>query len=583
MNRAQFAITTDLQYQVKGLTSQVEAFQSGAKYQQMNADYRKLEREMLQERKQLLLELSRAHEQLRRNRNLWFQVFDDVEKDNRKQLLIRDRKIKELEERILEVERQRDAAQDKVTELRRECYAVKTELEEEKGRNLQLTAQINRDYENSSKPSSASLNHKKIANSREKTDRRPGGQPGHPGYKRRSQEPTERHHLSAPKEALEDPDFRKTKKVIAKQMVNLHISLDVIEYCADVYYNSKTGERVHAAFPEGFVNDVNYGGTVKALLFLLTNQCNTSIDNALRFLSDITEGKLKLSKGMVSGLGREFSARTKGQRKKTFADLLLSPVLHTDCTNACVNGKSAYVYVCASPDGKVQFYARDKKGHQGVEGTPVETYQGTLIHDHDVTFYHYGTAHQECLAHILRYLKDSMENEQDRTWNKSMYELLREMIHYRKSLSGECEPDPAKVTEFEDQYRDLIRKAREEYEYIPANEYYKDGYNLLRRMDEYMVSHLLFLHDQKIPYTNNLSERLLRSYKRKQRQAVTLRSAASLDYICQSLGWLMMKREEQEKNLFISVAETFDQGIARDSDVDSIEPQAQSCKLATEQ
>ena len=40
-------------------------------------------------------------------------------------------------------------------------------------------AQINRDYENSSIPSSKAVRRKKITNNREKTGRRPGGQPGH--------------------------------------------------------------------------------------------------------------------------------------------------------------------------------------------------------------------------------------------------------------------------------------------------------------------------------------------------------------------------------------------------------------------
>lgn len=51
------------------------------------------------------------------------------------------------------------------------------------------------------------------------------------------------------------------------------------------------------------------------------------------------------------------------------------------------------------------------KGHEGVKGTVAEDYQGILVHDHDITFYSYGTEHQECLAHVLRYLKDSMDNE----------------------------------------------------------------------------------------------------------------------------------------------------------------------------
>lgn len=192
--------------------------------------------------------------------------------------------------------------------------------------------------------------------------------------------------------------------------------LDVAEYRADVYYNSRTGERIHAAFPDGIKDDVNYGGSIKAFLFLLNNDCCTSIDKSRKFLSDLTDGKLNISKGMINKLSREFAKKTERERKNLFSDLLLSPVMHTDCTNAKENGKNAYVYVCALPDGRAMYFARKKKGHEGVKGTPVEDYQGILVHDHDLTFYKYGTAHQECLAHILRYLKDSIDNEPDRTF-----------------------------------------------------------------------------------------------------------------------------------------------------------------------
>lgn len=70
--------------------------------------------------------------------------------------------------------------------------------------------------------------------------------------------------------------------------------------------------------------------------------------------------------------------------------MLLSPVMHTDCTTAKVNGKSASVFVCATPDGKVLYFGREKKGHEGVKGTPVEDYQGILVHDHETIFYRYG-------------------------------------------------------------------------------------------------------------------------------------------------------------------------------------------------
>ena len=92
-----------------------------------------------------------------------------------------EQELKKMEKRALDAEKQRDDALDKAKEIRLQYYETAAELEEERGKKLKLRAQINRDYENSSIPSSKSIKRKKIANSREKTGRKPGGQPGHPG------------------------------------------------------------------------------------------------------------------------------------------------------------------------------------------------------------------------------------------------------------------------------------------------------------------------------------------------------------------------------------------------------------------
>ncbi len=333
--------------------------------------------------------------------------------------------------------------------------------------------------------------------------------------------------------------------------------LDVTEYHADVYYNSQTGERIHAAFPGGVIDDVNYDGSIKAFLFLLNNDCCTSIDKSKKFLSDLTGGKLNISKGMVNKLSREFALKTEAERKSAYADMLLSPVMHTDCTNGRENGKGCQIYVCATTDGKALYFAREKKGHEGIKGTVTEDYQGILVHDHDRAFYHYGTDHQECLAHVLRYLKASMDNEPDRTWNKEMRSLVQEMIHFRNGIQPPGEPDPQKVSEFERRYREILETARKEYGDVPANDYYRDGYNLFLRMEKYMQNHLLFLHDSRVPATNNEAERLLRNYKRKQAQAVTFRSFENIDYLCQCMSMLVLMRLEEPANIFDRVSMIF--------------------------
>ncbi len=138
-----------------------------------------------------------------------------------------------------------------------------------------------------------------------------------------------------------------------------------------------------------------------------------------------------------------------------------------------------------------------------------------------------------------------------------MHALVQEMIHDRNSLPEDEECDAQKVRDFENRYREILTKAKEEYEYIPASDYYKDGYNLSLRMEKYMSSHLLFLHDRRIPATNNEAERLLRKYKRKQQQAVSFRSFESIEHLCECMSMLIMMRQNENTNLFARVSQIF--------------------------
>ena len=554
-----FEYTTVLEYRLKALERENSALKSGEKYIRIKKEHDKVVCHYERMLKNRDTEIAKLNQTIIRIRKNWFEVFEDLQKEHRREINRLHAVNKKLEHRALQAEQKCEELYDKKKELLHELYDVKIQLEDEKGKNLKLTAQINRDYENSSIPSSKSLHPKKIVNSREKTGKKPGCQPGHKGHGRKKQIPTVPTILLPPPEAvLTDSAFKKTNKTIIKQQIGIRMLVDVKEYHADVYYNSLTGEHLHAAFPDGVVDDVNYDGSIRAFLFLLNNDCNTSIDKSRKFLSDLTGGKLDISKGMISKLSKEFARKTEHERKSAYADMLLAPVMHTDCTNAKKNGESCYVYVCALPDGKALYFAREKKGHEGVKGTVSEDYQGILVHDHDITFYNYGTNHQECLAHVLRYLKDSISNEPDRVWNKEMHLLIQDMIHYRnKAVSSGKSPDSHKVSEFQKKYLEILEIAEREYENIPASEYYREGYNLSRRMKKYMQNHLLFLHDFRVPATNNEAERLLRNYKRKQTQAVTFRSFESIDYLCQCMSMLVLMRLEEPNNIFERVSRIF--------------------------
>ena len=261
---------------------------------------------------------------------------------------------------------------------------------------------------------------------------------------------------------------------------------------------------------------------------------------------------------MVSNLNKQFSVATEEQRKKWFVDLQRNPVVHLDFTNARCDGKNMEVAIVASPDGLTQYYGREQKGHNGIKGTPIENYQGIIVHDHDSTFYSYGSDHQECSTHMLRYLKDAMENEPDRKWAGKMRPLLQETIHYRNSVGENDDLEAEKVEDFEKRYCEIIEEAQNEYLDVPPGKYYKDGYNLYKRMDKFKHNHLLFLHDKRVPHNNNLCERQARKVKRKIKQVMTYRSFSSLEYYCDGLGVLVTLREKDPSNIYTNVSEIFD-------------------------
>ena len=344
-----FETISILQYRLKAADEKIAALESGDKYIQMETYYWGIIRGLEATIKNLKIELAKAHAETVTVRKNFLEVNEDLQKEHQKELSKSHTALKNMEKRALEAEKERDEACDLLKKERLEKYRIGAELEEEKGKNKKLTAQLNHDYENSSIPSSMSIKKRKISNSLEKTGRKPGAQPGHKGHGRKKQTPTKVVVLPVPEEVLNDPDFKKTKKTIIKQAVGIRLVLDVTEYHADVYYNPKTGERVHAAFPDGVVNDVNYDGSIKAFLLLLNNECCVSIDKARKFLSDLTDGELRISRGMVNSLSKEFAQKTVDERKELYNRIMASPVMHIDCTNARSNGKNAYVFVTATP------------------------------------------------------------------------------------------------------------------------------------------------------------------------------------------------------------------------------------------
>ena len=434
-----------------------------------------------------------------------------------------------------EARRQRDEAKKAAQEKREESYQLRSQIEELQERNDALTKRIRKDYTNSSIPSSMDPNHSTIHNSREPSGKKAGGQPGHAHHSRRELPADESHEVEIPEEYLDRERYRPTGRIIRKQMVYLRVIPYVIEYTAPELVDRKTRKKTHAPFPAGYTDEVNYDGSVKAFAFLLNQSCNVAIEKVRDFLAEISDGKLRISSGMICNLAGEFSRKTESERNELFTKHVAADLLHADFTFARKQGKQTAVMITATKDS-VLYQAREKKGNEGVKDTPLEVFNGTLVSDHEPAIIKHGSRRQECQSHIRRYIIGSMENEPDRSWNRKLHKWIRCAIAHWHTYKEQDEASwQRKSKKLIAQFLEIVESGMREYEYDPPTKYNKEGYNTCKRMKESPEEYILFLRDPSVPPTNNLAERYARKIKRKAHQVMSFRGDHGDEYCCDSL------------------------------------------------
>ena len=155
---------------LKVAQTRIKELESGERYIHLQELHQK--EYMAYERKlrRLTQDLAAAHRETIRVRNYWFQVLEDMQRELEQAKRKAEQELKKMEKRALDAEKQRDDALDKAKEIRLQYYETAAELEEERGKNLKLRAQINRDYENSAIPSSKSSNGKRSQTAGKKQD-----------------------------------------------------------------------------------------------------------------------------------------------------------------------------------------------------------------------------------------------------------------------------------------------------------------------------------------------------------------------------------------------------------------------------
>lgn len=411
-------------------------------------------------------------------------------------------------------------------------------------------ARLNRTPENSSKPPSSDPNRKKqekkrIANSREESGRKRGGQKGHQGHGRKRHRPDEYVDVTptGPCPCC-GGELEPYGKASERHVTEVYFVSHTKAYVGRKCRCGKCGEVVKQDWPADAPNEENWGVTVKAALAVLCGWLNASIDKAREFLREATHGDVDVSKGFVSRSMEEFSGDAKPLLEAMERAVRGSPVVGCDATFTRTNGKTSYVYVFHSPEAAV-FRGAAKKGIEPLAGSPISENgpEQAVCHDHDTSFYSKGAKvagrHSECNAHALRYLKGVCQNEPDRTWAHEM----RTVLGVAHDLAEECraegrEPGYDELRGIALAYLAALDLADAEYlrDGPFEGKYKPEGIALKNRMREFFDEHLLFLLMPGVPFTNNGSERMLRCVKNKTKQSGGFRSEEGKQRYCNFLS-----------------------------------------------
>lgn len=450
---------------------------------------------------------------------------------------------KELLARIQELEKANQDLQ-KVIDAQNRVIADKESLAQAIQHSRQLNSS-NSSVPSSQNPPSAPKRGAKICNSRVSSGRKPGKQPGAPGAHRPSPtaedlENMETIDLLKPIDGSFDPNERDAEgnpvwELLGKKSERMVIGYKLVKkwtkYISYRYRNKITGEVKNTPYPPTVVNEVNYSPETKALLLYLQEACNVTPRKSVSYFQESLFGESAPSVGLAASLPKQFSLLLDKYKADKVTRLLDLDGLHVDHTPVKMNNKQLQVLVLRHPEEGTCYIVCKSKGLKDLDLTPLKQYAHTLVHDHAVVFYHYGTGHQECLAHDLRYLKSAQELDNRLTWPGKMQDLMQEMIHAVHASDTETVTVEEKEA-FQKRYEEIIALAEREYEKYPPSRYNKDGYNLAVRLKTFEKEHLTFLLNPEVEPTNNEAEKAARKVKTLQRRKGTWRKDANVQYDC---------------------------------------------------
>ena len=466
----------------------------------------------------------KANKELKeRNGALWREK--EALRCRNKTLEIRNERLNRMEgqrlDRIEELEEELDSLRTEKAEKEKQIKALKEEL-------CRMKAIIDHDGTTNGIPTSQTPRgkNKVIPNTREKSGRKRGGQPGHEkkelaAFENEEVTTTEDHAPEVcPKcggelERLEEGTVEKDEADYEVRIIRKRHRFPKCR-CKEC------GKITRAKIPEQLKEKNQYGPGIQSLTLALVDLGFVSVARAQEMLTGILGNGLTPSMGFVGKVQKKAARFLKEFREEVKKVCLTQRVLYWDDTVIFMNTARACFRFYGNE--KVAYYtahaAKDAKGIEEDGILSALTEKTYLMHDH--VKYNYRKEflfrNIECIQHMEREL-ERVFRVSNHSWAHEMKTLIQEMIHKRKEYQKEkIESFTTEETNrFEEQLENLLIKARREYQSEKNRYFSTDELNTIKKLEEYRQNYFAWVYDFTLPTTNNISESGLRMTKTKQK------------------------------------------------------------------
>lgn len=411
-----------------------------------------------------------------------------------------------------------------------------------------LEDQKSKNSKNSSKPPSSDQNKpKKTTSSRPKSDKKPGGQPGHKGHHlKKNDEPDEIIRLEVSSCDNCGNDLSKAKSAIeTRQEFEIPPpKILVTEYQSESKDCKCCGYTTTACFPEHITHITQYGNRAKSLMVYMNQYQYIPYDRASQFFETIYGHRV--SPGTIVNAVDTLANRLEGLDEQIKEFLSNSKLNHADETSMKVLGKKKWLHTVGNENAAHFAFHQNRGKKATLEIGILPEFKGTLVHDGWKSYFLYECEHALCNAHHIRELRFIYENHNMKWANKILEFLVNINYHKHSHLAD----DKAKFSknildEYSQSYDDIIAAAKKEH----ARHATKDSSNLLKRLTNYKQETLLFMYDFSVPFTNNLAEGDFRMAKVKQKISGCFRSLVGADNFC-LIRNLLVTAKKNNKNVF---------------------------------